>query len=74
MANYIQDRKGALWSRRQGKGIAKEVWVNWSHLAIRIEFSYPTFEGCNRVALKLYRKGFEPKQWGAIEKEVLRQD
>jgi hypothetical protein len=70
MANYIQDRHGALWSRRQGKGIAKEVWVDWGLLAIRNEFSYPTFVGCNRVALRLARKGFLPKQWGAIEREV----
>jgi len=68
MVSYIQDSKGSLWSRKQRRPIAKEIWETWPIDKVRNECGYPTFKGCHRVAIKLYYDAFDLEQWGGIER------
>lgn len=69
--NFIQTRQGDLWSRKEAKWISPAVWQTWSQANVNLNCGYPTFDGCNRVANKLWQKyygaGKTPKSWGAIK-------
>ena len=67
MNNYIQDRKGKVWSRKQKAWIEPNIWTGWSPYRIQIECAFDTYRGCNRISESLWRKGFNVYQWGAIK-------
>jgi hypothetical protein len=71
MANYIQTRKGDLWSRKEAKWIDPAIWQTWGQAKLERDCGYPTFKGCNKVAKKLWGKyyveGKSPYQWGAVK-------
>jgi len=73
MNNYIQDREGNLWSRKQKEWIEPSVWTSWSPYRLQVECAFKTYRGCNQVAGALWRKGFDTYQWGAIKLDPIKQ-
>ena len=66
--NAIENKLGQLWCRKSNTWIEPE---NFSEYALRVRCEYPTFAGCNQVALRLHKRAnynftHWPKQWGRI--------
>jgi len=67
---YIESRYKNVWNRKT------RTWINPQELTLaelQKQCAYPTFSGCNRVAMAMPWNNVEsPKQWGRIYVNYLR--